>query len=56
MSKSIASQVRSMAKQMVDVQIYKCANQILVEMCNVFRDYMLIIIFLPYTMQRFCSF
>ena len=41
MSKSIASQVRSMAKQMVDVQIYKCADQILVEMCNVFRDYML---------------
>ena len=41
MSKSIASQVRSMAKQMVDVQICKCANQILIEMSNDFRSYML---------------
>ena len=41
MSKSIVSQVRSMAKEMVNVRVHKCSNQILTEMCANFKIYML---------------
>ena len=41
MSKSIVSRVRSMAKKVVDVRVYKCANQILTEMSSNFKRYLL---------------
>lgn len=41
MSKSVVSQVRSMAKEMVNVRVHKCSNQILTEMCANFKIYML---------------